>query len=229
MKDFSLLEQKIGITFKDKSMLDHAFVHRSYLNENDDKESNERLEFLGDAVLELVVTDHLFRTFPALDEGVLTSYRSAIVRGSNLALIAKELGLGEYLYLSRGEENSGGREKHYILANTVEALVGAIYLDQGLDVSTKFVHKWIIVTLDNIISEGLYLDAKTHFQEKAQELLSITPHYKVLKEEGPDHDKVFSVGAYLNDEKAGEGEGANKQEAEQSAARAAIKSKGWIS
>ncbi|MDP4008168.1 MAG: ribonuclease III [Candidatus Peregrinibacteria bacterium] len=228
MKDFTALEQNIEIIFKDKSILDHAFVHRSYLNENDDKKSNERLEFLGDAVLELVVTDYLFSTFPTLDEGVLTSYRSAVVRGSNLALIAQNLELGQYLYLSRGEEGSGGREKHYILANTVEALVGAIYLDQGWDVSTKFIHKWIITTLDNIISEGLYLDAKTYFQEKAQEILSITPHYKVLKEEGPDHDKSFTVGAYLGDRKSGEGEGTNKQEAEQSAAMAAIKARGWI-
>src|SRR3989338_9119244 len=219
MKDFSELEKKIGVKFKNKTVLDQAFVHRSYLNEKDDKRSNERLEFLGDAVLELVATDHLFKTFPDLHEGVLTSYRAAIVRGSNLAIVAKSLELGQYLYLSRGEESSGGREKHYILANTVEALVGALYLDCGFEASKKFIHEWVIITLENIIKEGLYLDAKTHFQEKAQEKLGLTPYYKVLKEEGPDHDKTFTVGAFIENEKVGEGGGPNKQEAEQEAAR----------
>lgn len=228
MKDFSALETKIGVEFTDKDLLNQAFVHRSYLNENDYKKSNERLEFLGDAVLELVTTEHLFKSFPEQNEGILTSYRAAIVRGANLALVAEDLGLGQYLYLSRGEDASGGRDKHYILANTVEALVGAIYLDQGFDMSKKFIHKWIISTLGNIIEEGLYLDAKTHFQEKAQEKTGITPHYEVLKEDGPDHDKTFIVGAFLDEERVGEGRGSNKQDAEQEAARKAIKSKGWI-
>lgn len=228
MKDFSALETKIGVKFKDKNLLDQAFVHRSYLNENTGKHSNERLEFLGDAVLELVTTEHLFKHFPEQNEGVLTSYRAAIVRGANLALIAEDLKLGQYLYLSRGEDASGGRSKHYILANTVESLVGAIYLDQGFNASKKFIHKWIISTLANIIEEGLYLDAKTHFQEKAQEKEGLTPYYKVLKEEGPDHDKTFTVGAFIGETKVGEGHGANKQDAEQEAARKAIKSKGWI-
>lgn len=225
---FPEMEEKIGVQFQDQSLLDQVFVHRSYLNESEANESNERLEFLGDAVLELVVTDHLYHTFPNEDEGTLTNYRSALVRGANLAKVAKELELGSHLYLSRGEEASGGRDKHYILANTVEALIGALYLDQGYEVSKKFIHEWIIVTLDDIIKEGLYLDAKTHFQEKAQEILGTTPHYTVLKEEGPDHAKVFTVGAYIGEEELGEGTGGNKQEAEQNAARAALKAKGWL-
>lgn len=228
MKDFSALETKIGVKFKDKNLLDQAFVHRSYLNENEGKHSNERLEFLGDAVLELITTEHLFKHFHEQNEGVLTSYRAAIVRGANLALVAEDLKLGQYLYLSRGEDASGGRSKHYILANTVEALVGAIYLDLGSNASKKFIHKWIISTLVNIIEEGLYLDAKTHFQEKAQEKEGLTPYYKVLKEEGPDHDKTFTVGAFLGENKVDEGYGSNKQDAEQEAALKAIKSKGWI-
>ncbi|MBT6068661.1 ribonuclease III [Candidatus Peregrinibacteria bacterium] len=228
MKNLSQVESKIGVQFKDKTLLDQIFVHRSYLNENDGKASNERLEFLGDAVLELVVTDHLYTSFPKLDEGVLTNYRSALVRGTNLADVAEKIGLGDHLYLSRGEDASGGRKKHYILANTVEAMIGAIYLDQGYEVSKKFIHKWVIATLDNIIKEGLYLDAKTHFQEKAQEELSTTPHYEVLDEEGPDHDKTFTIGAFLGGEKVGEGQGSNKQEAEQNAAHSALKNKGWV-
>ena len=228
MKDFSQLETKIGITFNDHDLLDQAFVHKSYLNENNDKRSNERLEFLGDAVLELIVTDHLYTTFPEEDEGMLTNYRSAMVRGSNLALVAGELGLGEYLYLSNGEEVSGGREKHYILANTVESLIGAIYLDQGLEMSKKFVHKWVIITLGNILKEGAYLDAKTLFQEKSQEQMNTTPHYKLINEEGPDHDKTFTMAAYIGGEKVGEGQGGNKQEAEQNAARTSLENKGWI-
>ena len=228
MKDFSELKGRIGITFTDDNLLDQAFVHKSYLNEHTDKKSNERLEFLGDAVLELVVTDHLYQTFPNKDEGVLTNYRLAVVRGTNLSEVAEDLGLGDYLYLSKGEEVSEGRKKHYILANTVEALIGAIYLDQGLGASTKFIHKWIISTLENIISEGLYMDAKTLFQEKAQEIVGTTPHYKLAKEEGPDHDKTFTMGAYIGNEQIGEGQGGNKQEAEQNAARAALKNKGWL-
>ncbi len=228
MVDLSKLEKKLGVKFHDRALLDCALVHRSYLNEHGDKLSNERLEFLGDAVLELVVTAYLFERFPTKDEGVLTSFRSAVVRGANLAQVGKKIGIGDYLYLSKGEEASGGRNKHYILANTVEATIGAIFLDHGFDVSKKFIQEWILVTLEEIISDGLYLDAKTHFQERSQELENVTPHYKVLREVGPDHAKVFTVGIYIGQTAVAEGTGASKQEAEESAARAGLNVKGWL-
>jgi len=223
------LEKKIGITFKDKEIVDLAFVHKSYVNENRDKKSehNERLEFLGDAVLELVVTNFLYKTYPGNDEGELTNWRSALVKGENLARIATELNLGTYLYLSRGEEISNGREKKYILANTVESLIGAIYLDQGYETAHMFIGNFVINRLEGILDQKLHIDAKSHFQELSQEKLNITPEYICTNEEGPDHNKIFTMGAYLNKELIAEGKGSSKQKAEQSAARAALKKKGW--
>lgn len=225
---FVALEESIGVKFKNLDLLNGAFVHRSFLNESQNAISNERMEFLGDAVLELVTTEYLFKNYPQYDEGMLTSLRSALVRGLNLAEIAVKLDLGQYLTLSKGEENSGGRTKPYILANTFEALIGAIYLDQGIEISEKFIHKFVLTTLEQIIAEGLYLDAKTFFQEKSQEILGVTPKYELISEEGPDHEKIFVMRAMIAGEEVGTGSGKNKQEAEEASARNAIKLKGWI-
>lgn len=229
MNDYKELEKKIGITFEDYNILRTAFVHKSYINEhkNSEKSDNERLEFLGDAVLELASTKHLFEKCPKSPEGELTTFRSALVKGKHLAEIAKELDLGKYLLLSRGEEKSGGRDKNYILANTLESLIGAIYLDQGDDAAEKFVEKFILTKFDGIIKKGLHVDAKTCFQENCQEKVGITPHYEVIKEEGPDHNKKYTTGAYVNDELIATGIGSSKQKAEDEAAKSAIKIKGW--
>ncbi len=222
------IEKSLGITFKDKSLLDLAFVHKSYVNEaNDKSEQNERLEYLGDAVLELAVTDYLYHKFPGHPEGDLTNWRSALVKGKNLSKVAKKLGLGEFLYLSRGEELSGGREKAYILANTVEAVIGAIYLDSGFEVAREFIMKHIVVLLEDIISQGLDVDPKSRVQELAQEKLNVTPRYELLSETGPDHDKKFVMGIYFADRLIADGEGSSKQEAEQSAAGNALAKQGW--
>ncbi|HMR01224.1 MAG TPA: ribonuclease III [Candidatus Gracilibacteria bacterium] len=229
MNRYQDLEKKINITFKDAELLDTAFVHASYVNEHKDKKSqhNERLEFLGDAVLELVVTEFLYKNFPSKGEGVLTNWRAALVKGKHLAEIAESLELGVYLYLSRGEERSGGRKKKYILANTLEALIGAIYLDQGYKIAHEFIDNMILAKLSSILEKGLHIDAKSRFQEISQEMLGITPKYDVMRESGPDHDKKFIMGAYLNGELIAEGEGSSKQKAEQSAAEAALKAKNW--
>lgn len=223
------LEKFIKITFTDKDLLDHAFIHKSFMNEyhGTDKTDNERLEFLGDAVLELTVTEHLFKTYPKKSEGELTNWRSALVKGKHLAEVADDLKLGNYLYLSKGEEKSGGRKKKYILANTVEALIGAMYLDKGYRVTHDFIHKFILIKLEGILEEGLHIDAKSHFQELAQDDFDITPEYRLIKEYGPDHSKKFIMGAFLGDKKVAEGEGSSKQKAEESAARQALIDVEW--
>jgi len=229
MKDLAKLSKKIGVKFTHPEILKTAFVHKSYLNEHKNKGlfDNERLEFLGDAVLELVATGHLFRHYPDQDEGTMTSFRSALVKGKHLAEISQSLELGTYLFLSRGEENSGGREKSYILANTLEALIGAIYLDRGYTAAAKFIQKFILQRLDEIIAKGLHIDAKSSFQEISQERLSITPHYELLSEEGPDHSKNFTMGAYIGAELIAKGHGGSKQKAEDEAAKNALIKKGW--
>lgn len=229
MNRYEELEKRIKITFKNPQLIDTAFVHKSYINEHKDRkmEHNERLEFLGDAVLELVVTDFLFKHYPKEEEGILTNWRSALVKGKNLAEIANELDLGMYLYLSRGEERSGGRKKNYILANTLEALIGAIYLDQEYKSAHAFIDEFILKRLGEILEKGLHIDAKSHFQEVAQEVLGVTPEYRLQKDEGPDHDKVFTMGAYIGEELIAEGAGSSKQKAEQEAAIAALKVKQW--
>lgn len=223
------LEKKIGIVFQDQELLDTAFVHASYVNEHRDKKSkhNERLEFLGDAVLELVVTEFLFKNFPAKGEGILTNWRSALVKGKHLAEIAEKLDLGLYLYLSRGEERSGGRKKHYILANTLEALIGAIYLDQGYKIAHEFIDNMILAQLTSILEKGLHIDAKSRFQEISQEILGVTPVYQLVEETGPDHNKSFTMAAYVEEELVAKGSGSSKQKAEQAAATAALKAKQW--
>jgi len=213
----------------DQELFERVFIHRSYVNEHrkENIKSNERLEFLGDAVLELVTTEYLFKNFDK-DEGELTNWRSALVKGPTLADVARDLSLGQYLKLSRGEEKSGGREKDYLLANTVEALIGFIYLQGGYAKSQLFIHKFILVKLQEILEKKLHIDSKSFFQETAQEKLGVTPTYDVMKEHGPDHQKTFTMGVYLGDEMVAEGSGSSKQAAEQNAARMGLIAKGWI-
>lgn len=226
---YSELEKIIAVEFTDKKLLDLAFIHKSYVNEHKDKQAhhNERLEFLGDAVLELVVTEFLYEHYPREEEGVLTNWRSALVKGKHLAEIAAALNLGIYLYLSRGEERSGGRKKNYILANTLEALIGAIYLDKDYKSAHHFIDQFILKRLEEILKKGLHIDAKSHFQEVSQEVLGITPEYRVVKAEGPDHNKSFTMAAYIGEEFIAEGSGSSKQKAEQEAASQALKKKQW--
>jgi len=227
--DFSKFEQKIGIQFKNKKLLQQAFTHRSYLNERPSwpLPHNERLEFLGDAVLELVVTEYLYSQYPEKPEGELTSLRAALVNANALSGTASEIGMNDYLLLSRGEAKDVGRARQYILANTFEALIGALYLDQGYTVVYSFIKDVLLWRTSEILEQGLWRDAKSLFQEKAQEIVGITPHYEVLKEWGPDHDKHFVVGVFLDKEKVAEGEGPSKQAAQQQAAESALKIKQW--
>lgn len=230
MRDFSDLERKIHIKFKNPALLRTAFVHTSYVNEHRGQvlEHNERMEFLGDAVLELVTTDFLYSTFPETGEGQLTSFRSALVKGKHLADVARSLGLGEYLFLSRGEEKGGGREKSFLLANTLEALIGAIYLDRGFETAHEFIDRFILTNLGDILKKGLHVDTKSRFQEMTQEKLGVTPVYQVLSESGPDHDKTFEVGAFIGETFVAKGTGSSKQKAEQDAAVAALREKKWL-
>lgn len=220
-----ILERKIRVKFKNTALLKTAFVHKSYLNEHRSArmDDNERLEFLGDAVLELVTTEFLYEAFPDAGEGKLTALRSALVKGRHLAQVARDLELGQYLLLSHGEEKSGGREKQYILANTLEALIGAMYLDSGFVTVHKFISRFILTNLGDIVEKGLHVDAKSKLQEFAQEKLGVTPVYQVLNESGPDHNRVFEVGAFLGKDLAGKGFGSSKQKAEQEAAQDALK------
>ena len=228
-KDFSPLEQSLGISFDNKDFLVHAFVHRSYLNENPDSglEHNERLEFLGDAVLELVVTEKLYQQYPNKPEGELTTWRAALVNAKILSEIARSLKFNDFLLLSRGEGQEEGKARDYILANTMESFIGALYLDQGLKVCEKFIEEHILSRLPAILSEKLFEDAKSRFQELAQEKMGATPTYQVINEWGPDHQKNFRVGALIGSEVIAEGRGTSKQEAEQDAASQALKKKHW--
>lgn len=229
MKDFSQLEELIFIKFNDIELLRQALVHRSYLNENPGFHlpHNERLEFLGDAVLELVVTEHLYKNYPN-PEGDLTNWRAALVNANMLSGLAARLGLEDYLYLSRGEaKDTGGKARQYILANAYEALIGAIYLDQGMAVSAEFITNHVLVELPQVLEQKLYMDPKSRFQEVAQEQYSVTPHYAVLDESGPDHAKKFRVGLYLGSEMIAEGVGSSKQEAQVAAAEQGLKVKNW--
>ena len=230
MKDFSDFEQHIGITFTNKDLLMQAFLHRSYLNENRslDMGHNERLEFLGDAVLELITTEFLFAKYPSKPEGELTAYRAALVNTQSIAAAAERLGMNKYLLLSKGEARDTGRARQYILANTFESVTGAIYLDQGYESAKKFIHENLLPTLEDIVRKRLWQDAKSYFQEKAQEAWGYTPTYHVLSESGPDHDKVFEVEARVGSDSKATGTGHSKQEAEQSAARAALENEGWV-
>lgn len=223
------LAERIGVKFNNIALLKQALTHRSYLNENKNYEldHNERLEFLGDAVLELIVTQYLFNNFKN-PEGELTSWRSALVNGEMLAQVANVVGVEEFLLMSRGEAKDTGRARQYLLANAMEAIIGAIYMDQGYEVAKKFVLETVVVNLKDILEKKLYLDPKSYFQEKAQENNKITPSYRVIKEWGPDHDKHFIVGVFLGDELVAEGEGNSKQEAQREAARNGLEAKKWV-
>ena len=230
MINFSNFEKKTKIIFKNKKLLEQAFIHRSYINENPSTSlsHNERLEFLGDAVLELVVTDFLYKKYPNYTEGELTALRSALVNAVIISEVATSIGMNDYLLLSKGEAKDNGKARQYILANTYEAYIGALYLDQDIDVVDKFVHKFLLPKTQEIVSKKLWRDAKSLVQEKAQEFVNITPAYKVLNESGPDHDKHFTVGIYFGSSLIAEGKGKSKQEAEQKAAETALKVKNWL-
>lgn len=230
LPDFSILEKKINTQFKDKELLKQAFTHRSFINENKDttQEHNERLEFLGDAVLELIATSFLFKKYPKRNEGELTSFRAALVNTNSLSEVASKLGFNEFLLLSKGESRDTGRARQYILADTFEAVIGAIYLDQGYDVADRFITENLLSLTDEIVKTGSWIDAKSFFQEKSQEMLSITPLYETILEEGPDHNKYFTVAVKIKDETVATGKGKSKQEAEQEAAQNALEKKGWL-
>jgi ribonuclease III len=223
--------KSIGVEFNDISLLLTACTHRSYLNENKGSklEHNERMEFLGDAVLELVVTSYLFRKYPKKAEGELTSFRSALVNTVSLTKVANAINLNDYIMLSRGEAKDNGRARLVILANAVEAVIGAIYLDKGYNAAANFISDYLLNTIDieEIVKNKTWIDAKSHFQEKCQEKTGITPSYKTLKETGPDHDKQFTLGVFIGDVQIATGTGPSKQEAEQKAAEKALKLKKW--
>ncbi len=228
MKTLTELEKRFGITFAEKDLLEQAFVHRSYLNEHPKfhLNHNERLEYLGDAVLELVVTEHLYGNYEN-PEGDLTSWRAALVNSRTLADLAEELDFNTCLLLSRGEAKDMGRARQYILANTFEAFVGALYLDQGYEACKKFIGAHLIKRLPEILEKKLYRDPKSRFQEEAQDRVGVTPTYEVVKEWGPDHAKTFRVGVYLEKELVAEGEGPSKQLAQEDAAQNGIEKKKW--
>lgn len=229
MPDFKTFQKKIGYAFRDERLIEQAFTHRSYLNENraTGREHNERLEFLGDAVLELVVTEFLFAKYPEKPEGDLTAYRAALVNTVSIADAATKLGMNEFLLLSRGEARDTGRARNIILANAFEALIGALYLDSGYMTAKDFISKNIFHKADDVVANNLWQDAKSKLQEIAQEQKGITPTYQLIDQSGPDHDKTFVIGAFIGQEKVATGEGRSKQEAEQDAAQKALVAKGW--
>ncbi len=223
------LQERIGYVFKDAQLLAQALTHRSYLNEHPDWPTghNERLEFLGDAVLELVVTEYLYEHYPSTQEGEMTNWRAALVNANMLSGITNEFDLNAHMLLSRGEARDTGRARQYILANAIEALIGAIYLDGGYEPCKVFIGSFVLSHLPEIISKKLYRDPKSLLQEEAQDRLSVTPTYRVMEEWGPDHARQFKIGVYLGRELAGEGQGESKQDAQQGAAEDALKNKSW--
>jgi ribonuclease III len=223
------LELLLGITFQDTQLLLSAVTHRSYLNEhrNANWEHNERLEFLGDAVLELVVTDYLYTTYRDKSEGELTAVRAALVNTISLSTVSDAMGVNQFLLMSKGEAKDEGRARQYILANVFEALIGAIYIDQGYETARDFIASKLFIKTDEIISKRLWQDSKSRFQELAQEHISVTPVYKLIEQTGPDHDRLFTIGVYLRNDEIATGQGRSKQEAEQEAAQKAISKKGW--
>src|SRR3989344_3048130 len=227
--DFNPFEAKIGFTFTDKRLIETAFTHRSYLNENRNgsREHNERLEFLGDAVLELVVTEFLYKKYLEKPEGELTAFRAALVNTQSIADAATKLGMNDFLLLSRGEAKDTGRARGIILANAFEALIGAIYLDAGYAAAYKFIESQLFHKTDEVVEKRLWQDAKSRLQELVQEKLSVTPTYELANQSGPDHDKRFVVAVYLGSDKTALGEGRSKQEAEQDAASKALTAKSW--
>ena len=226
--DSSAAARTLGLSFANPDLLAEALTHRSYLNENKGaKAHNERLEFLGDAVLELAATRFLFETYPDKPEGDLTAYRAALVNTVSLAQMARELGVNDLLLLSKGEAKDTGRAREIILANAFEAILGAIYLDQGYEAAEAFVAKHLFPKLGEVIEKRAYQDAKSRFQEAAQDKEGITPSYKTVSETGPDHDRHFVVGVFIGEKEIARGEGKSKQDAEQDAAQAALAKTGW--
>lgn len=230
MAQFSDFEKKTKVVFKDKNLLKQAFIHRSYINENPKLglSHNERLEFLGDAVLELVVTDFLYRKYPKYTEGEMTAVRSALVNAVIISEVASNIGMNDHLLLSKGESKDNGKARQYILANTYEAYLGAVYLDRGYEIAKKFITNTLLPYTAEIVSKKLWRDPKSLVQEKAQEFVGVTPSYKVLHESGPDHDKHFTAGIFFGSQLIAEGKGKSKQEAEQKAAETALKVKSWL-
>jgi len=228
MNNFSSIEERAGVSFQNKDLLKQAFIHRSYLNEHPDAgmDHNERLEFLGDAVLELVVTEYLYRSYEN-PEGELTSWRAALVNSKMLARVANDLEFNTYILLSKGEAKDEGRARQFILADAVEAFIGALYLDQGFEPANGFIDRFILTYMQEVLEKKLYRDPKSAFQETAQEKMGVTPAYEVLEEHGPDHDKIFRVGVYLGGEMIAEGKGSSKQEAQEEAAQLGLEKKGW--
>jgi ribonuclease-3 len=222
--DLQTFQDRLGLHFTDSTLLERAFIHRSYLNEHPKLglEHNERLEFLGDAVLELVVTDYLYRHYDN-PEGDLTNWRSALVKTESLAAVAETLQIAPYFRLSRGEAKGNARSHALISANAVEALIGAVYLDQGYETAAKLILDHVVSRLPEILKTGTWMDPKSKFQELAQEQFGLTPAYRVIEESGPDHDKVFTVGVYVGDKLHGQGTGSSKQAAQQVAAATALK------
>lgn len=229
MPNFHPLEEKLGYTFTNRDLLIEALTHRSYLNEHREYTGshNERLEFLGDAVLELAVTVFLFHKFPAKPEGELTAFRAALVNTVSLAETSQALGVGDFLLLSKGEAKDTGRARDVILADVFEAIIGAVYLDSGYAGAETFIAHHLYTKIDTVISERSYQDAKSRFQEVAQEKRGITPNYETLSEVGPDHAKVFTVGVFIGDTEIARGEGQSKQEAERKSAEVALDKMGW--
>jgi ribonuclease-3 len=229
MRNFEEFEEKLGYSFKTPELLQMALTHRSYINESRtrDGKHNERLEFLGDAVLELITTEFLYAKYPNKPEGDLTSYRSGLVNTSTLATVSLELGVNDFLLLSKGESKDTGRARQYILANAFEAIVGALYIDGGYDTAQKFVAKYLLPMTEDIVEKHLWRDAKSRFQELAQEREGITPSYQKVSESGPDHDREFTMAVFLGNEEIAQGMGKSKQEAEQIAAGKALTIKGW--
>lgn len=230
MSNLKNLEKIINVKFNNIDLLQQALVHRSFINEHPDFRvgHNERLEFLGDAVLEIIITEYLFVNFPDKPEGDLTNWRASLVNSKMLYQVAKNLNFEEYLLLSKGEsKDKDSKARQYILADSVEAIIGSIYLDQGLEAAKNFIFKNVIINLDDIIKNKTYLDPKSRFQEIAQEIVGVTPGYKVLKEEGPDHAKKFTIGLFLEEELVSVGEGFSKQEAQTDAAEKGLQVKNW--
>ncbi|MBU1119657.1 ribonuclease III [Patescibacteria group bacterium] len=224
MNNYEAIEAKLGIVFKDKSLLDVALTHRSYLNEHKEiaLQNNERIEFLGDAVLELIISSYLFKKYPDKPEGDLTNIRAALVRTESLAEESRNLGIGEYLRMSKGEKESGGRDKDYLLANTFEAVLGAIYQDQGFDVCKEYIERTLLMKADRIVENNLFIDPKTQAQEIIQAKFKVTPIYEVLKQDGPDHEKTFTVALKINNKQIASGTGSSKQKAEEAAAKETV-------
>ncbi len=225
---YKLLEETLGIHFENPALLKQALTHRSYIYETSGEglSSNERLEFLGDSILAFISADYLYRTFPDLSEGELSDLRASLVRGMTLAALAREIELGNFLLMGKGEQSSGVSER--VLASAFEAVLGAIYLDQGIETVQRFLLPKLEPLAHDIVSKKLFKDQKSLFQEQAQAHVGITPTYRLLSQEGPSHNREFTVEVLLGDEVAGKGQGRNKQAAEQEAARAALLSKGWI-